>query len=280
VDRLREKGHHVYVIGEGHPIDRISDLSEPDPKIFDFFLEIDNGRGTDGKLRFQRQSSFKFPIPSAVVLIDSHGYPDLHKDVAGLYDHVFFAVYARRDLFVGHPSAHWHPNATDPEFFYPIETDPEFHVGFFGSKGGLHRANELKEICETFSYPYDIRQVGKAFRHKWPATCEAMNNCAILFNRGQKHDGPNQRVMESMACNRPLLNDLDPRDGMARLFEDGKHYVGYSSKDELEDKLIWLIANPEKAEEIAKAGYEEVLAKHTVSQRVDKVLEVINEAHS
>lgn len=284
--RLLEKGHDIVEIGEGHSIVKIEDV---DVSKWDLLLEIENGRGEDGKLRFQLQNSTPL-VTSAVVLIDSHGHPDLHKSIAGLYSHVFFAVHAQRDLFVSHPSAHWLPCTSDPEFFCPHvpvgkkpgsrrpvfkQHFPKFQFGFFGSKTGLYRGDILKEACQELGYSHDIRQVGKAHRHRWPETCEAMHECRYLFNKGQKHDGPNQRVIESMAVKKLLFNDIDEREGMSLLFEEGKHFLGYKDKNELKEKMLWAVNNPVLADTIAKAGWGEVRSKHFVTHRLDRILEVV-----
>ena len=91
--RLVEKGHDIVEIGEGH---RIVKLDDVDVSKWDLLLEIENGRGTDGKLRFQLQSSTT-SIPSAVVLIDSHGHPDLH-NCCSLQPRIFCCSRSTRSL--------------------------------------------------------------------------------------------------------------------------------------------------------------------------------------
>ncbi len=276
MEELVLRGHKVTPIGEGHTIEQ---LEEMDVKKYDYLIELENGRGRDGELVFQ-QSKAKKKIPSAVWFIDSHGYPSLHKRAAKHYDHVFFAVYFRRDLFRNHRSAHWMPNATDLRWFGHrafSNSNTDFDFGFFGSKGGLARADALADVCARNGWTCDIRQVGKAHRHKWPRTGEAMAKCRILFNHGQKHDGPNQRVLESMAMRKLLLTDLDPRDGMSKLFVEGYHFIGYESYTyaDLEEKARWCMEHGTKAKEIAACGAEEVKMNHTIGNRVDQLLEVI-----
>lgn len=245
---------------------------------FDLILEIESGRNPDGSFSYLVPDYSRTLPPTAVWFIDSHGNPTLHKRLAPAYDHVFFAVWNKRDLFADHRSAHWCPNATDLDHFYPDYNRPiEFDFGFFGSKGGLARANPLLEICEEQGWSYDIRQVGKVYRHRWPYTCEAMQACRNLFNHGQKHDGPNQRVIESMAVKRPLITDIDPNSGMCKLFDPGKHFIPYDTNYwDLESKLKWAMLYPDKAEEIADEAYKLVCEKHTITNRVDQMLEVIN----
>jgi len=232
-EALENKCHEVVMVGEGHnglesgPSGLLSDLDQAQ---FDCLIEIENGRNSKGELFFQ-QGKYFWKIPSCVWLIDSHGQPDMHQAISKVYDHVFFAVWNKRDLFADHPSAHWCPCATDLKWFdgreYPHEYEYDF--GFFGSSGGLPRAVSMERICEQYGWTYDVRQVSKPRKHKWPMCAEAMAKCRVLFNHGQKHDGPNQRVLESMAMCRPLLTDLDAQDGMGACFKEGKHFIGYES---------------------------------------------------
>lgn len=272
---LRAKGHNAIGVGEGHEFATLEEVKSLDCQLL---IEIDNGRNTKGELPFQKPKS-NFNIPSAVFFIDSHGHSDLHESIAKYYDHIFFAVWNKRDLFKGHKSAHWLPNCTD-KFWFNKEDHTnvplQFDFGFHGSKNGLYRADPLKEVCVSLGLTFDIRQITKPHRHKWPHFAEAMMACGYLFNKSQKHDGPNQRVMESMILNKPLLSDNDPMSGMSKLFEDGVHYVGYEyGYGNIREKVLWMLNNPEKCVEIARAGYQEVLNKHLIGNRVDSILEVV-----
>ena len=272
---LLDLGHHVEPMGEGHLYTGFEDMLDGTIRQADLFLDLDCGRNSKGVLSFQES---KPPIPSAVRYIDTHGYPSLHKRQAVNYDHVFFAVWDKRDCFAKHPSAHWCPNASDAKYFFKgIQDDTHnsrpFDVGFFGSKGGLDRADILKEVCVSNGMLSDIREIGKN-RNRWPDTAEAMAKCKVLFNHGQKHDGPNQRVIESMLINRPLVTDRDSRDGMSMLFEEGEHYLGYASKSELANQLQWCFREPSLAVSMAQRAYTLAYEKHQVKHRVQQILEV------
>jgi hypothetical protein len=278
VDAFCEMGHHVTVFGEGHP-----GASDPDPSQFDLLLEIENGRNDKGELRFQHAEK-RYGIESAVLLYDTHGQPDLHQAIAQKYHHVFFGSWVKRGLFADHKSAHWCPSATDLKWFGTPEqlaTEPTIDVGFFGSKRGLERAKDLVEICKRNGWTYDVRQIASNRRVRWPATGNAMAKCRVLFNRGQKHDGPNQRVMESMAMGRPLLTDLDERDGMQKLFRPYVDYYPYTP--ETLGPALELLCN-EKREGVSVAGMPQgmagnarraVEAKHTIKHRARQILEVV-----
>ncbi len=277
-DQLKILGHEVLGIGKGWKYARLDQV--PNISKFDLFIDHDSGRDGDGNHNFQLYET-RSPIRSVFRSIDAHGQPTLHRRLAKNYDHVFFAVWAKRDLFTSHKSAHWCPNASDPDWFnfehYKENWDRPIHdIGFFGSKGGLDRADILKKVCQDKRFTFDIREIGGPFKARWPRTPTAMAQCSILFNKGQKHDGPNQRVIESMMMNRPLICDRDSTDGMNILFEEGTHYLGYDTEVDIINQIRWCkdFENRELAINMAKRAYDEVMQKHTIFNRVQQILEV------
>ncbi len=273
---LEDLGHTVTPLGEGHEIESFNDIGSNFLGQHELFIDLDCGRNKEGRFNFSCQEE-RAPIPSAVRWIDSHGAPSYHKRASVNYDHVFFAVWAKRDLFVKHPSSHWCPNASDFKYFYfDIQGElvsREFDVGFFGSKGGLDRADPLLKVCDTHSWKADVREIGKG-RTRWPTTAEAMANCKVLFNKSQKHDSPNQRVIESMLMYRPLVNDVDDTDGMSLLFEPGTHYLPYTNDSELANQIDWCLKEPSLARSMANRAFLEAHEKHQVKHRVKQILEV------
>lgn len=277
---FKAEGHEVTRVGKGQD-QQFSDLKYSN---YDLFIDVDCGRDGEGNLHFLWIEK-KCPIPSAVWVLDSHNhhYGTLHHRMAPNYDHVFFAVWNKRDLFTKHPSTHWSPCASD-DFYFDYKNhkevwgNPKTDFGFYGSKGGLDRADDLKTICKKRGLSCDVREIGASFKSRWPRTAAAMANCKHLFNHGQKHDGPNQRVIESMLMNRPLLTDRDKQSGMSKIFEEGVHYLGYDSIAELGLQVDWLIdlENSPLKKSLAKRAYEEVKSKHLISHRVKQILEVCN----
>lgn len=277
VRELRRLGHEVIEV----PKRRLK--NENAYKGVDLFLDIDCGRDKEGSLGWHCQEE-RVPCPSAVYFIDSHGHPDNHLKASRQYDHVFFAVWAKRDLFANHFSAHWCPNFTDTKWFDGMkyqdlkETRIKHQFGFFGSKGGLDRAKPLIDICNNNGWTHHVGQICPGGKHQWPATAEAMARCAYLFNHQQKHDGPNLRVMESMLMLKPLICDNDPQSGMDKLFTPNLHYIPYESYTYkgLEEAMKWVIDNPKEAGTVAQQGYQIVLRNHLVKHRIHQMMEVIN----
>jgi len=277
---LRERGHTVIEAGKtAHA--NYSDV--------DLLLDIDCGRDETGKLDWHGETVVP-QCRSAVYLIDTHGHPTLHGRIAKNYDFVFFAVWAKRDVFSGLDSAHWCPNFTDKRWFDGSDYQglvPSVDFGFFGSKGGLDRADRMKTAAEKNKWTYQVRQVNYQERHRWPYTAEAMANCKVLFNHGQKHDGPNLRVIESMAMQRPLVTDFDPMDGMSKLFTPDEHFIDYGnfiketgtySYEGLEQAMYQALHSPH-AQAAAASAYDLVMKNHLVENRIDQILEVMKNEH-
>lgn len=277
---LKKAGHDVEEMGEGTDRPNVEMINRTR---YDLLIDIDSGRNSRGEQVFVADKIYK-DIKCAAIFIDSHGNPSLHKRLAPCYDYVFFAVWAQRDLFAKHPSAHFLPNATDLRWFPRYDVDGNElesarvlnDFGFFGSKGGLNRADPLKNICEKKGWSYDVRQINKAGRHKWPQTALAMGNCRFLFNHGQKHD-INLRIFESMAVARPLICDLDPQSGINKLFTGGEHFIPYQSYsyEGLEEAMQWAMAHKASSADIAESAYTLVSTKHTVENRVEQIMEVV-----
>lgn len=251
-------------------------LSTAEYKKFDFFIDVDSGRDAEGNYDWHLMDPV--PIPSAAFLIDSHGKPDLHRHIGHYADHVFFAVWNRRDLFADHKSAHWTPNFTDLAFLEGSgDVDIDYDFGFIGSKKGLARAEPLRKIAQNNGWSCNVKEVAKKNGHRWPATAKEMLRCKVLFNHGQKHDDPNLRVMESMYCGRALITPNDPESGMGWLFEPWIDYIPYEAHTYkgLEERMTWAMNRPDACEQIANNAYRKVNANHLTRHRIKKVLEVI-----
>ena len=80
------------------------------------------------------------------------------------------------------------------------------------------------------------------------------------------------RIFEGMAYgNLVVTNRIE---GLDLLFNEGKHYIGFSDVDELVEKVKYYLNNEDELFEIAEKGYMEV-EKHTYKERIKYVLKTI-----
>lgn len=157
----------------------------------------------------------------------------------------------------------WLPHAVEP-LAYPKQDKftKNFDVCFIGHVNSQNREQALDRLFSTFpNFDY-----GQALFEK---AAERYGNSKICFNISMADDLI-MRVFEVMGTGSFLLTNWVPT--IEEVFEDGKHLVLYRSLDEMVDKAKYYLAHDDEREKIAQAGYEEVMAKHTIQHRVNVIL--------
>jgi len=104
---------------------------------------------------------------------------------------------------------------------------------------------------------------------------QAINRARMVINLpigGFKSGNIPHRIFEVLACGTLLLTNELP-DFRSELFLGGKHLI-YFNEDNIEELIAYYLdaSHEEEREAIAVAGYKEVLAKHTVRHRVERIL--------
>jgi len=105
------------------------------------------------------------------------------------------------------------------------------------------------------------------------AAAQVYTRARIVLNHAVQQD-VNMRVFEVLATRAFLLTPDVP--GLRDLFQDGVHLVTYKDGDVADclEKIAYYLDRDDEREQIAEAGYQEVLAKHTIRHRVDQILTV------
>lgn len=85
----------------------------------------------------------------------------------------------------------------------------------------------------------------------------------------------NMRMFEATGMGTCLLTDS--RDENASLFEIDKEIVTYSDMAEFRDKVRWLMENPDRARQIAKAGQEKTFRVHSYRNKALQLNEYLQE---
>lgn len=83
----------------------------------------------------------------------------------------------------------------------------------------------------------------------------------------------NQRVFDVSACGGFLLTDY--RRDLGEFFNIGEEVIYYKDKDELRGLVEYFLFHEDERMEIAKRARKRVLAEHTFSHRMDKMIEVM-----
>jgi spore maturation protein CgeB len=97
----------------------------------------------------------------------------------------------------------------------------------------------------------------------------------VLNNHGEVagNYAGNMRIFEATGAGSCLLTDK--KSNLADLFEEGREVVSYENEEECLNKIKWLLANEEERKKIAFAGHRKTLSNHTVSNRCERIVEII-----
>ncbi len=84
---------------------------------------------------------------------------------------------------------------------------------------------------------------------------------------------PTIRVFEALACGIPLISA--PWEDAEGLFEPGSDFLVARNGEEMRRHLRDLLADPERAREMAERGLRTIHARHTCAHRVDELLAIV-----
>lgn len=228
-------------------------------------LSIDTDWGEDGLTGFLPYKPFETPRPSAVWNSDTHLGYQYRLDKSKRSDFVFCAqkqavLDMKRD---GVANPIWLPHAFEP-LAYPKSDNftKHFDVCFIGHVNSRNREDALERLFREFpNFDY-----GQAL---FEEAAKRFGNSKIVFNIAMKDD-INMRVFETLGTGSFLLTDRVSY--IEELFEDKKHLVLYDGLDDMIEKAKYYLAHDEERNAIAQAGYEHVIANHTIQNRVDVII--------
>lgn len=176
------------------------------------------------------------------------------------------------------------PYAFDPFCHYPMEIERPIFDNDHNDYIGMEDGHEYDCSLIGLHYPQRdewvrrLRELGIKVNYRigdiYDEYREENNKAWIGLNWSSLED-VTARVFEIMAMKKvPILNRLKGLDDLG--FEEGRHYLGFSTMDEAVEKVQWAIANRPFAEQIALNAYQFVNKNNfTYDQRVKTILEVM-----
>lgn len=229
------------------------------PKDFDLYLNVDDG------LRYRLPPSLR---PCAWWAIDTHLDLTWYLTKGPDFDFVFAAQKdGAAELSKAGLNASWLPLACDPEIHRKHNIDKVHDISFVGNVIPGPRADLLNQLQQR----YPGTNVARCYFDEMAIAYSASR---MVFNRSIKND-VNMRVFEALACGSLLLTDDLSANGLAELFQDGRHLATYSSAEELFHKIDWYLEHQDEREVIAAAGRQSVLNSHTYSDRMRTILDQV-----
>lgn len=273
-DELRQLGHEVVTCGhkpecQVHIPPRVTDIKDILLKLAPFspdvLLYLD-----DSMPALLVSGLDTCEIPSIFYSVDTHHHEVVHSFIAPLFDHILVAQrdYLSRFLERG-VAATWFP-LWAPRYVEP-SGEKRFAAAFVGTLDATLNARRVAFFdALTKRIPIHVTQ------GRW---WEIFPFADTVVNQTVKGD-LNFRVFEAMMCGPVLLTERTSN-GLLDLFRDGEHLVTYSPDDvdEVVEKVVLLHRSRHTMQEIARAGREEILARHTALHRavaLEQILKTVS----
>ena len=275
VDTLRESGRsHLIPLAHPHDVEAdlgaIADLYDVLPAGWEPQLVVAISGG--GVPMFTKTASLG--CPSVFLSIDT--WQCLMDHIEALHYDVVFAAqreYVQHLRDTGSRHVFWLPLGCCPDMHHPVEAAEDHDVVFVGGTSApVH--TERARLIEVLNQHFSVLSLEHVHGEDM---CRAFCRGRLAFNHSAVED-LNMRVFEAMAMGRPLLTNRDSvPNGLLDLFEDGKHLIVYDSDEDLVQKVYRFLEDEAPRTAVARAGREEVLAKHTYRHRVDALFEKVRE---
>jgi GT2 family glycosyltransferase/Flp pilus assembly protein TadD/2-polyprenyl-3-methyl-5-hydroxy-6-metoxy-1,4-benzoquinol methylase len=235
-----------------------SSSSEPVPPGFDLYLRIDDD------LEVVLPSGLH---PAFLWAIDTHRNLPRLRQQARDYDLVFSAQKqgVAQLQETGIDPCEWLPLACDPDIHRRMDVERSYDVGFVGHIFSGPRQQLLEEVMRRFP---------RSFVGQLPHTemAEVYSRAKIVVNCSLAND-LNMRVFEALSCGALLVTDRLRDNGQEDLFRDRVHLVEYQAVEEALELIGYYLKHEEERRQIAEAGHQEALARHTYEHRMVRVLE-------
>lgn len=240
--------------------------------------------GEDGLGDFIPYKMIDCPKPSIYWASDTHIHDAGFRyrlEMAKKFDYVFCAQKRAVEEFAKEGVvAEWLPHAFEPEAYHDCQNRNEqgfpqpfkyahkdYDVCFVGHVTSLNREVFLDRMFKEFpNFFWGQRRFQDA--------AQMFAKSKIVLNIAMTDD-VNMRCFEVTGSGACLLTNWLPT--IEELgFEDGKNCILYKTLDEAVEKTKFYLAHDTEREKIAQAGFDLAMGRHRIDQRVDRILEVVN----
>ena len=255
----------------GHEVVHLMSDVEPTKEshgAFDLYLWVDWGEDALTDMLSYRPIGMRNLHPSVYITSDTHLGYDYRLNKAKEFDHVFCnQIRAVEEFRRDGVKAQWLPHAVEPEA-YPNKPAAikKWDIGFVGYVTFRKRVDMLDRMFRE--YP-DFWFGQRLFEE----CAEIYRKSRIVFNTAAVDD-INMRCFEATATGSFLLTEWVPT--LFECFDTERHMAAYKTMDEAVDKARYYLDHEFERNEIAKAGMEHALSRHTFAHRCKTILEAVN----
>lgn len=248
----------------GHDVTHVhpDELHTVKPGQYDLYFKCDDGIRSEWN---------KDLHPSIYQVIDTHIESDWRIELAekGEFDLVCVAQKEGLNLDWKNKKVIWLPLAADPQKHYVGHRDKKYDVAVIMNFHSQYAPGRIDYVHTILGAVPEFFFGSRTYEEM----AEKFAESRIVFNHALNGD-INMRFFEGMMSGSCLLTDrLEAMKDLG--FVEGKHYIGYESKEDLVATAQAILKDSEKLEYVAKNGREEVLSGHTYRHRAERMLQEI-----
>lgn len=216
-------------------------------------------------------------IITACFQIDTYAYTKRRIRWSMLFDHpiVFHPGFQEKFARAGHPGAITIYHAADRGLFDKSEVERIFDVGWVGrSFANIH--NGRRRMLAALSEQFKLNDWEKFYSFEEMADVYLQSKVVVNVARDDFPQDANMRAFEAMAAGCLLISRV-PSELTAIGFQEGFHFVGYQRESEVTNLVKKYLSNADARRRIAASGRYKVLTEHTYDNRIEFLLQKLEE---
>lgn len=214
--------------------------------------------------------------PTACLHIDTYSASSNRARMSLLFDWtlVCHPGYPERFEERGHPEVALFPHAVRKNFYdtpLPDKTVDVAMVGRVDGKDYSYRRACMRQVQELGVSTNDVE---KYYNYAQMADLYRKAKIGLNISRDSHLEDANLRCFEVMAGGALLLTPT-PTELTELNLEENKHFITFTSKDDLVEKVTYYLKNNREREEIAENGREEALRRFTYDTWAERIVDRI-----
>ena len=219
----------------------------------------------------------KIDIPTVNVNEDTYAYTERRIRWSMLFDYtlLFHPGYVERFQAAGHPRALYLPLAVDRDIIDGPKLEPVYEIGAVGRTDSSLYVTR-KRVLEKLDEQFHMNDWRRLYPPKEMGTIFRMSKIVINIPREDYLQEANMRVFEVMGSGALLLTRL-PSELSNMGFQEGVHFIGYRTEEELAPLVRHYLENEAERLEIANRSHDIVWREHTYDSRAATLLNRVRE---
>lgn len=214
--------------------------------------------------------------PTACLHIDTYSEPENRMRVSLLFDWalVCHPGYPERFEANGHPETALFPLAVRKKYYSGSLPEKDVDVAMVGRLSGKDYSCRRQCVDEIVKMNLEMNDLNRYYDYAEMADLYKRAKIGLNISRNSHLADANLRCFEVMGGGALLVTPA-PTELTAMGLQDGIHFVSFSSKKELRNRVQYYLSNEQERKKIALNGRRETLKRFTYDSRAKQIVKRI-----